>query len=126
MNKIAEKLQAEFKCEQCGMCCCLGSGITIDEEEVEALAALYSMDKEEFKRECLIAAPDGTGKFSPVIDRPCGFLEFGSRKCTVHEAKPRICRDYPWLTLKRGECDVSAVMICKVARKQLEKLVRGE
>jgi Fe-S-cluster containining protein len=85
-----------FTCSQCGDCCTGAPGyVWVNREEIEALAALIGVDRDEFERKyvrkigirrSLVEFPNGD----------CVFFDGRSRKCTVYGARPRQCRTWPF------------------------------
>ena len=85
-----------FECTQCGDCCSGAPGyVWVNQEEIDALAQKLGMDVEAFEqkyvrrvgvRRTLVEFPNGD----------CVFLDPGTRRCTVYEARPRQCRTWPF------------------------------
>jgi Fe-S-cluster containining protein len=84
-----------FHCNRCGRCCTTDGYVRLTPADIEALAGHLGLTVETFverhailtrDRQCLALrdAPDGACMF---YDPECG--------CTVQEAKPQQCRDFP-------------------------------
>lgn len=82
-----------FECQRCSQCCHGEGGITLEPGEVPAAAALLGMPDQEF-----IAAycdlRQGLYHIRTGPDGHCALL--GPGGCRVHQAKPRICRRWPF------------------------------
>ena len=89
------KLEEVFICKRCGACCQGQAGILIRIGEVQPLARILDLSAEEFIRR--YTEPCGilhSIKVGP--DGYCLLREEDSGKCLVHEAKPAMCRHWPF------------------------------
>jgi uncharacterized protein len=83
-----------FACQQCGACCHGDKGILVTPEEAEKLAAFLNLTREELQRRFLIES--SLGPQVATQNGACIFLE--DNRCRVHPVKPRICREWPFLS----------------------------
>ncbi len=95
-----------FKCTQCGDCCTGSPGyVWVNQEEIDALAALVGESVAEFERKYVRRI----GVRRSLIEFPngdCVFFDGAARKCTVYGARPRQCRTWPfWQSNLRTEKD---------------------
>ena len=121
---LAEKLQQEFVCTQCGFCCLHGGQIKITKTELEiigwfldsplACSALIPVRE-------LESEPD---MFVLTVTDPCFFMDKMASTCMINLVKPQACRDYPWLLFLKGGCTILDVMCCPVARAQIEAVFK--
>ncbi len=83
-----------FDCRMCGHCCEGKGGIIVSPMDLERLCLHFSMDEEQFKAKY---GEMNNGKLNVRTgnDGFCIFFEQGSG-CSVHEAKPNICRAWPY------------------------------
>lgn len=81
-----------FTCQQCGQCCYGAGGIVLAPSDVDRLAGHLGLDPEEFIRKY---AEQVGGKMRLQVgeDSYCVFFRQG---CRVHEAKPDVCRAWPF------------------------------
>lgn len=89
-----------FHCHRCGHCCTAGEGyVWLEEAELEGLAAARGTTIEVFLRDYVRSVPDPrTGELRPSLLEQggrCVLLE-GSQHCTVYEARPGHCRQFPY------------------------------
>ncbi len=88
------ELRPAFDCRMCGTCCLGSGGIVVDSEDLKRLCAHMSLSPQEFSER---HAERRNGKL--VIragdDGRCVFFAVGTG-CTVHPAKPNICRAWPF------------------------------
>jgi Fe-S-cluster containining protein len=85
-----------FTCSQCGDCCTGAPGyVWVNKEEIEALAALVGVERDEFERNYVrkVGIRRSLVEFS---NGDCVFFDGQSRKCTVYAARPRQCRTWPF------------------------------
>ena len=84
-----------FKCQLCGDCCRGEGGIFIRPEDADGPAEILGLSPEEFIR---AYTEPRHGLLSLKIDQD-GFCLLHDREkhtCRIHQAKPRMCRDWPF------------------------------
>jgi Fe-S-cluster containining protein len=85
-----------FTCTECGDCCSGAPGyVWVNNEEIEALAAVVGMTAEAFEDQYVrrVGVRKSLKEF-PSGD--CVFLDSQTRKCSVYQARPRQCRTWPF------------------------------
>ncbi len=83
-----------FDCQMCGECCQGSGGIVATLKEQQRVAHFLEMDMSEFQK--LYVQRKGDKFFIRNNDQGwCIFFESGNG-CTVHPAKPRTCRAWPF------------------------------
>lgn len=88
----------QFDCLACGACCLHAGGVLLLDDDVARLAAHFGLTGDEVR---LRYTSDGEhlrtkGRQqagSAGDDPACVFLD--GKRCTVYEARPQVCRDYP-------------------------------
>ncbi len=83
-----------FECKRCGHCCQGKGGIVLRETDVERLAAHLQMDADAFLQK-YTENPHGKPLIIVGDDDFCIFFEQG-KGCSVHTAKPDVCRAWPF------------------------------
>jgi Fe-S-cluster containining protein len=121
---LAEKLQDEFKCSECGFCCSRGGQIKITKQELEIIGEFL-----EAPITCAALVPvreleAEPGVYVLTVTEPCFFMDKMANTCMIHLVKPQFCRDYPWKLYLKGGCTLLDVMCCPVARDQIERVFR--
>lgn len=122
LRRIAEDVENAIDCTQCASCCRVAT-VTLREREIDSLSRFIGVSRKEFLRdytmqneeEGLVLKRTGTG---------CIFLE--GNLCTVYEARPKTCEDFP--NLVRGEGSLMSRMwhmpdratYCPIAYNTLE------
>ena len=86
------RIQSEFACQRCNLCCLTPGFVFLSFEDTKRLAKHFSLDIGAF-----MAKYGGYEQGRRVLkvnpDESCIFLDESG--CSVHEAKPKQCRDFP-------------------------------
>mgnify|MGYP001605348030 CR=1 FL=1 len=82
-------MDVPFDCLACGACCLHAGGVLLLDQDVARLAAHLGLTEAEVRIRT-------KGRDDPA----CVFLDWqsqlaGGTRCTVYEARPQVCRDYP-------------------------------
>jgi uncharacterized protein len=83
-----------FSCQQCGECCRGEKGILVTTAEHAAMAAHLSLSLEDFAARYLLETAMGP----QLASRNGACVLQGDGLCLVHPVKPRICREWPYLS----------------------------
>jgi hypothetical protein len=88
----------DFQCQRCGACCKQPGFVYLKEGDAERLAAHLGMDIYQFTETYCLLMDRQHLALKKHPDETCLFL--GAEGCTVYEARPRQCRDFPhgWKT----------------------------
>jgi Fe-S-cluster containining protein len=85
-----------FECTQCGDCCSGAEGyVWVNQEEIDALAAVKGMTAEAFERD-FVHRVGVRRSLNERAGGDCVLLDPGTRRCTAYEARPRQCRTWPF------------------------------
>ena len=80
-----------FDCLACGACCLHAGGVLLLDDDVARLAAHFELSGDDVR---MRYTSDGEHLRTKGRDDPaCVFLD--GKRCTVYEARPQVCRDYP-------------------------------
>ena len=93
-------VRVHYSCKKCPAFCCTYSEIEITSRDIERLARhfdlSYAQAEERFTK------PDAKKKIrmlrhkkDSIFDSACMMLDQKTRRCTVYEARPGVCRKYP-------------------------------
>ena len=89
-----------YDCLNCPSYCCTYPRIPVTQRDIRRLARHFGLDEDVAERRF---TKKGWGKRERVLRHQnddvygsaCRFLDLETRLCTVHEARPSICRDHP-------------------------------
>lgn len=104
LRRFGEDIEAQIDCTKCANCCRV-SEVGITDRDIEKLAKFIGMTREEFLR-------DSTQRdeFGDLIlkktEAGCVFLK--DNLCTVYEARPQNCANFPHLV--RGSGSIASRM----------------
>lgn len=90
-NEIVREVEKNIDCTACTNCCKVIHP-TLADEDARRISAHLHMSKEEFiKKFAVEDEADGL----ILRELPCAFLK--DNKCTIYEARPTACAEYPFL-----------------------------
>jgi len=92
-----------FNCSNCPAYCCTYDHITTTPADIERLASHFGIGVRlaTTKYTKLVSQEDGTKirvlrhQKDEIFGTACQFLDLETRRCTVYEGRPKICREYP-------------------------------
>jgi Fe-S-cluster containining protein len=89
-----EAVDGAFKCCQCGTCCRWSGHVLLTEGDMVQLALHAGITEEQFiERYTVLAANRKQLSLADAPDGSCVLLKDGF--CTLYEARPAQCRDFP-------------------------------
>lgn len=94
------RLPIFYSCERCPAYCCSYDRIVVTDADIRRLARHFRLSVA-VAREQLTKRGEEKGERvlrhhkDHVYKSVCRFLDRETRRCTVYEARPEICRDYP-------------------------------
>ena len=89
-----------YNCDRCPAYCCSYPRVPIEEADVHRLALHLNLPFETVARK-FTKKGDEPGevilrhKPDPIYGTACKFLDRETRRCTVYQGRPSICRTYP-------------------------------
>lgn len=89
-----------YNCNRCPSYCCSYTRIAVEGSDVRRLARHFGLTPEAAARK-FTKKGDEPGevilrhKPDAIYGTVCQFLDTETRRCTVYEARPKICRTYP-------------------------------
>lgn len=91
--------QTQYNCEKCPGYCCSYPLIALDKRDVERLAKHHGLTFDEAKRAFTKEAYGRKyamrRKKDEHFGKICRFFDTDKRRCTVYEARPSVCRQFP-------------------------------
>lgn len=127
--KVNDEITPQIDCTQCGNCC-RSLMINVDEPDAARLSTHLQLEKEDFYTRYIERSSQGSLAVMNAI--PCHFLH--ENKCTVYEARPKECREFPGLHhpgftkrlftifMHYGRCPI----IYNVVERLKEEVMNGE
>jgi Fe-S-cluster containining protein len=100
-------LRVLYNCEKCPAYCCSYDRIDVTRRDIQRLARHFELSYEETEeRYTKIAGGDRVlrRRKDHLFKAVCQFLDKDERRCTIYEARPAVCREYPG-TLRCGYYD---------------------
>ena len=92
-----------YDCSKCPGFCCSYQIIPLTRTDVERLARHFDLSVAATKKKYIVARDDEEFTMRRKADvhfgKVCQFFDTKARHCTIYEARPAICRNYP-----RGRC----------------------
>lgn len=89
---VNNEISPQIDCTQCGNCC-RSLMINVEKEDALRLATYLGLSAESFENKYIEKSSEGAISVMNII--PCSFLH--SNKCTVYDARPNECREFPGL-----------------------------
>ena len=88
-----------YNCAKCPGYCCSYPLIQLTKRDVERLAKHFGLDFETARKRFTKVDPEAKyamrRKADPHFGKICQFFDTEARRCTIYEARPWACRDYP-------------------------------
>src|SRR5437773_1543002 len=92
------KLPVFYDCDKCPSYCCSYALIGVDERDIRRLAKHFDVSYEEAeKRYTKIGWGDRVMRHrkDDIYATVCQFLDKETRRCSIYNARPTVCREYP-------------------------------
>jgi Fe-S-cluster containining protein len=97
---VTVKLPVFYDCARCHAYCCTYPEIPASRGDIRRLARHFAVDVETAEVRFTKLGRDRKSRVlrhrkDPAFLTACRFLEPESRRCTIYDARPRACREYP-------------------------------
>ena len=92
------ELRVLFNCSKCPAYCCSYDRIEVTRRDISRLARHFGLSYEQAeKRYTKVTKGERVlrRQSDHIYNRVCQFLDRESRRCTVYDARPGVCREYP-------------------------------
>ncbi len=94
------RLPVFYSCDRCPAYCCSYPRIILHDEDIARLAQHFSLNLEAARRRFTKKGWEPgervlRHRWDRIYGSVCRFLDDDSRRCTIYEARPGICREYP-------------------------------
>ena len=97
-ERNGRRLRVLFNCSKCPAYCCSYDRIGITRTDIKRIANHFGVTYEVAeKRYTKIAFGDRVLRHQRdhIFKRVCQFLDLEKRGCTIYDARPAVCREYP-------------------------------
>ncbi len=92
VQETTDEVWRQIDCTTCAHCC-RSLQIVVDDKDIKRLSTHLGITPLQLSQRYVQVAEDKTKHFAKT---PCPFLGEDNR-CSVYEARPQACRDYPYL-----------------------------
>ena len=94
------QLPVFYACDRCPAYCCSYPRIVVKEDDIDRLAEHFGIDRTTARRRFTKRGWEPGERvlrhqWDEIFESVCRFLDRGSRRCKIYEARPTVCRDYP-------------------------------
>ncbi|MGE0314899.1 MAG: YkgJ family cysteine cluster protein [Lautropia sp.] len=94
--------KVQYDCSQCPGYCCSYPRIEVKDKDLKRLARHFGIDIEAAERKFTRRYRDDDvderilrHQKDDVYETICRFFDTDARRCTIYEARPDVCREYP-------------------------------
>jgi Fe-S-cluster containining protein len=97
-TKNGRALRVLYNCSKCPAYCCSYDRIDVTKRDLLRIANHFGLSyKQAEKRYTKLAGSDRILRHRKdhIYKRVCEFLDHETRKCTIYNARPGVCREYP-------------------------------
>ena len=94
-----ETERSYYDCTRCpAYCCSIYERVQVTKSDLRRLAAHFGVDLETAQRRFTTTWQGEQilrRKADPIFGKACKFLDPATRQCTVYDARPLVCRNFP-------------------------------
>lgn len=100
MNPKGPTIKTSYDCLKCPAYCCSYEHIPTTKDDIKRLAKHFGLKAEDARKKFTKKGDDESPrvlrhKADEHFGTICRFLDSETRGCTIYEARPEICRDFP-------------------------------
>lgn len=94
------RLPIFYSCDRCPAYCCSYDRIIADKDDIRRLAKHFGMSYKKARKQLTKKGEEKGERIlrhhkDHIYKSVCQFLDRETRRCTIYEARPGICREYP-------------------------------
>lgn len=94
-----KKKKLLYDCSKCPAYCCTYERIEVTDDDLKRLAAYFGISKKKAEKKYTKFYEKDERvlrhRKDEIFGTACRFLDRETRQCTIYEARPEVCRDYP-------------------------------
>ena len=99
-GSIAKTVQPSYyNCSKCpAYCCSIYERVQVTKRDINRLANYFGVDVETAQRRFTTTWQGEhilKRKADPIFGKACKFLDPATRRCTIYEGRPSVCREFP-------------------------------
>jgi Fe-S-cluster containining protein len=99
-GSIAKTAQPSYyNCSKCpAYCCSIYERVQVTKRDINRLANYFGVDIETAQRRFTTTWQGEhilKRKADPIFGKACKFLDPSTRRCTIYEGRPSVCREFP-------------------------------
>ncbi len=97
---MGRKRKVFYDCKNCPAYCCSYPRVIVSKKDLRRLAEHFGITQKEARRKFTKKGEERGERVlrhrkDEIFGSVCRFLDQETRRCTVYEARPKICREYP-------------------------------
>jgi uncharacterized protein len=125
LRRLGEEIESQIDCTQCANCCRVAEA-GVKDRDIEKLAKFIGVSRAEFLRDYTQRNDANELILKRTTETGCVFLE--GKLCSVYEARPRSCANFPHLIRGEGSVDsrmwriVDRAVFCPIVYNWIETL----
>jgi Fe-S-cluster containining protein len=125
LRRLGEEIESQIDCTQCANCCRVAEA-GVKDRDIEKLAKFIGVSHAEFLRDYTQRNDANELILKRTTETGCVFLE--GKLCSVYEARPRSCANFPHLIRGEGSVDsrmwriVDRAVFCPIVYNWIETL----
>ena len=98
IKKNSRSLRVLFNCSKCPAYCCSYDRVDVTRRDLLRIAKHFGLSYKQAERRYTKPSIDGPilrHQKDHIFKKVCQFLNTETRRCTIYEARPAVCREYP-------------------------------
>lgn len=119
ISAVLAEMQLRFVCQKCGKCCRVGGNPVLDSFDIHRIAVHIGCRDRDMSRIPVKQRENDHVHYDLTLTSPCFYQDKVTGECTIHDAKPQNCLEWPFISLARGMCKLEHVLVCPVASKMI-------
>lgn len=97
---MADLKKNSYDCAKCTAYCCSYDHVEVSDRDIERLAHHFDLSAAAAKERFTKRVEDGDQvlrhRKDHIFKSVCMFLDRDKRACTIYDARPKVCRAYPY------------------------------
>lgn len=111
-HRIARSVEEQIDCMACANCC-RQTRVNVSRTDIDSLAQYLDLSREQVLREYTMPDQEDRETILRHAKEGCVFLD--GNLCMVYEARPRACRDFPYVAKESRSLGGRMSSVCKHA-----------